>query len=214
MSSVDVAILDLGIGNLLSVQRALEYLGLKVLITNDPDLIVMQQKIILPGVGSFSEGIKSIRKNNIDEALIDSVKKGASVLGICLGMQMLFESSNEFEVNYGLGFIEGIVEKIPNVNKYGENLKVPHIGWASLQKNQSAKSAEFLLKNIKENSFFYFTHSFAAKPKHDINIISKCEYGGYLLTAIASSDNVIGCQFHPEKSGLPGLKVLENFCEN
>jgi glutamine amidotransferase len=213
MSNYDVAIVDLGIGNLLSVERALYHLGIKALTSRDPDLIVKQKRIILPGVGSFSEGMSSLKNNNLDKALIDIITKGIPLFGICLGMQMLFDSSEEFEITNGLGFIEGNVEKIPNISTSKQPLKIPHIGWSNIKKTENAKSNK-LFGGINKNSFFYFVHSYVAKPKKEIYITANCIYGGHSLTAIVSKDNITGCQFHPEKSGQAGLALLKSFCEN
>lgn len=213
MSSSAVAIIDLGIGNLLSVERALQHLGVKAFTSRDPDLIIKHKRIILPGVGSFSEGMKSIKKNNLDDALMQSIKNGIPLLGICLGMQMLFDSSEEFETTDGLGFIEGNVEKIPHLSVPGKSLKIPHVGWAKIKENEISQTNK-LLSGINKNSFFYFVHSYVAKPKKVVYVTASCIYGGHPLTAIVNKDNIVGCQFHPEKSGPAGLAFLKNFCEN
>lgn len=203
-----VTILDYGIGNILSVSRAFEHCGARVITTSDPKKILEAQKLVLPGVGAFEDGMKGLQSAKLVEPLREYAKNGKPLLGICLGMQMLFDSSDEFGVHEGLGFISGQVKAIPNMNTQGISHKIPHIGWNSLFTKQNPLSA-----GLNKEAKVYFVHSFVAKPSNENNLLAHCDYNGLKLAAIVGSRNVYGCQFHPEKSGPVGLRMIQNFME-
>ncbi len=195
-----IAIIDYGAGNLFSVQNALNFLGIENKVTNDPEEIRNADKLILPGVGAFPDAMKMLS----DAGLIDVIKeqvKTKPLMGICLGMQMLFEKSYEFGETEGLGFIPGTVELMKPEN----DLLIPHIGWNALIKNEECP----LLNNVEEGDYVYFVHSFAAVTDSK-NVAAYCDYG-MKVPALVAKGNVYGCQFHPEKSGKTGLDILKNF---
>lgn len=210
--SNSVTILDYGIGNILSVARGFEATGAKVNITSTLDGIQNAQRLILPGVGAFASGINQLRKNDFDSAIIDLSNNGVPLLGICLGMQFLMDSSEEFGETNGLGLIPGKVIPIPSKSDDGNQLIVPHIGWSGLETSRGEKSwSNTLLENTVPKSNVYFVHSFYSKPDNEDHLLAHCVYGGNNLSAVVCKDNVMGCQFHPEKSGTVGLTILKTF---
>ena len=195
-----IAIIDYGAGNLFSVQNALNFLGIENKVTKDPEEIRNADKLILPGVGAFPDAMKML----INAGLVDVIKeqvKTKPLMGICLGMQMLFEKSYEFGETEGLGLIPGTVELMKPEN----DLLIPHIGWNALIKNEDCP----LLNNVDEGDYVYFVHSFAAVTDSE-NVAAYCDYG-MKVPALVAKGNVYGCQFHPEKSGKTGLDILKNF---
>ncbi len=201
-----IAIVDYGVGNLFSLSRSLAYVGADVCVTGDREKIKRAEKIILPGVGAFGDAIKKLRAACLDEVLVSEAKKGKPILGICLGMQLLFDKSFEYGEHTGLGLIKGEIR--PIADKIEKNLKVPHIGWNSLEFTE--KKSE-LFKYIHDGDFVYFVHSYYAADCEE-SVIANAEYGAK-LTAAVQNGNVYGCQFHPEKSGKTGLAILRAFCE-
>lgn len=201
-----IAIVDYGVGNLFSLSRSLAYVGADVCVTGDREKIKRAEKIILPGVGAFGDAIKKLRAARLDEVLVSEAKKGKPILGICLGMQLLFDKSFEYGEHTGLGLIKGEIR--PIADKIEKNLKVPHIGWNSLEFTE--KKSE-LFKYIHDGDFVYFVHSYYAADCEQ-SVIANAEYGAK-LTAAVQNGNVYGCQFHPEKSGKTGLAILRAFCE-
>lgn len=201
-----IAIVDYGVGNLFSLSRSLAYVGADVCVTGDREKIKRADKILLPGVGAFGDAIKKLRAACLDEVLVSEAKKGKPILGICLGMQLLFDKSFEYGEHTGLGLIKGEIR--PIADKIGKNLKVPHIGWNSLEFTE--KKSE-LFKYIHDGDFVYFVHSYYAADCEE-SVIANAEYGAK-LTAAVQNGNVYGCQFHPEKSGKTGLAILRAFCE-
>jgi len=200
-----IAIIDYGVGNLFSLVSSLNAIGADAIVTSDIETIKNADKLILPGVGAFSDAAKKLRDSGLDKVVIEETEKGKPLMGICLGMQMLFEKSFEYGEHQGLGLISGQV--VPMEGKIPENLKIPHIGWNALKfKKQSP-----IFKYINEGDCVYFVHSYYAE-NCDGNLIATCEYGKE-LTAAVQKDNVYGCQFHPEKSGSVGLKILKAFSE-
>ena len=200
-----IAIIDYGVGNLFSVKSSFKYIGYDAVVTGDKELIEKCDKILLPGVGAFEDAIAKLRETGLDKVLCDQAKKGKKIMGICLGMQLLFENSYEFGVHKGLGLLKGSV-----VGMKGEipsNLKIPHIGYNALifKKNHP------LFKYIKDGDYVYFVHSYYAENCEE-SLLATTEYGKE-LTAVVGKDNVMGCQFHPEKSGEVGLNILRAFCE-
>ena len=200
-----IAIVDYGVGNLFSVCASLKKIGVEAIVTSDKAVIENADKIILPGVGAFADAMEKLKKTGLDEVLKEQARKGKYIMGICLGMQMLFEKSYEYGEHKGLGLLKGNV--VPMKGVIDENLKIPHIGWNALR----FEKPHFLFKYIKENDCVYFVHSFYATDCDD-SVIATAEYDKYLTAAVAK-DNVLGCQFHPEKSGEVGLNMLKAFCE-
>lgn len=201
-----IAIVDYGVGNLFSLSRSLAYVGADVCVTGDREKIKSADKILLPGVGAFGDAIKKLKDAQLDEVIVSEVKKGKPMLGICLGMQLLFDKSFEYGEHAGLGLIKGEIR--PIADQIGKTLKVPHIGWNSLEFTD--KKSE-IFKYISDGDFVYFVHSYYAANCEE-SVIAKAEYGAK-LTAAVQCGNVYGCQFHPEKSGKTGLAILRAFCE-
>lgn len=198
-----IAIIDYGVGNLFSLTSSFKAIGEEVIITSDVEIIKKADKLILPGVGAFGDASKKLFDSGLDKVVLEEVKKGKPLLGVCLGMQMLFDKSYEFGEYDGLGLINGKVVYIDLPNDY----KIPHIGWNALHfKKQSP-----ILKYIEENDFVYFVHSYHAVDCEE-SLVATTDYGRG-ITAIVQSGNVFGCQFHPEKSGDVGLKILKAFAE-
>ena len=194
-----IAIIDYCMGNLRSVQKAFEFLGFDAVVTDDPKIIESAQKVVLPGVGAFCEAIKTIREKGIDKVIHSIVEKGTPFLGICLGMQMLFDKSYENGEYDGLGIIPGRIVRLP------ETEKIPHIGWNSLD----IKLETPLFEGIGKEPYVYFVHSYYLETDAPV-VSATCFYGREIQVA-AQKGNVFALQFHPEKSGDTGLKILENF---
>ena len=197
-----IAILDYDAGNIKSVQKALEYLGEEARITKDKDQILESERVILPGVGSFGEAMKRLRNSGLDRVIYDVVDKGIPFLGICLGLQMLYESSDEAPGVMGLGLLKGTINRIPD----RPGLKIPHIGWNSLDIRKDAA----LFRGIEGNPYVYFVHSYYLKAANEDEVAATTFYST-LIHASVEKDNIYACQFHPEKSSRVGLKILENF---
>jgi glutamine amidotransferase len=207
-----ITVIDYGLGNLLSIQQAFEHWGAAVTITDSPELVQNAERLVLPGVGAFEDGMLGLR----DRKLIEPIKNYAStqrpLLGICLGMQMLLDRSEEFGVHEGLKLIPGTVTAIPSTRADGVPHKVPHIGWNELTSSASKGNwTGTILNGIPPGSCVYFVHSFTAVPLDPGHRLADCYYNGRLISAAISSGNVWGCQFHPEKSGSVGLRILRNF---
>ncbi len=201
-----IAIVDYGVGNLFSLKSSLAKIGVEATVSGDPDIIRAADKIILPGVGAFCDAREKLFSSGLAEVVIEEARSGKALLGICLGMQMLFECSYEYGVYEGLGLIEGEIRPIDEV--IPEGYKVPHIGWNSLAFGE-CKSP--LFKYLSEGDFVYFVHSYSARSC-DESVIATTEYGAPLVAAVGR-DNIFGCQFHPEKSGEAGLNILRAFAE-
>lgn len=201
-----VAIIDYGVGNLFSLRCSFDAIGEKAFVTNDPEMIKKADRIILPGVGAFGDAAEKLRESGMDTVVKEQAAEGKPLLGICLGMQLLFEKSYEYGEHEGLGLIPGEIIPISDVIPAG--LKIPHIGWNALE---FTKPVSPLFRYINEGDHVYFVHSFYA-ARCEKNTIAVAEYGAK-LTAAASAGNVFGCQFHPEKSGDVGLRILKAFCE-
>ena len=201
-----IAIIDYGVGNLYSLYSSFKCIGADVVVTSDEKEIRAADKILLPGVGAFEDAAAKLRASGLDAIICDEVKNGKPLLGICLGMQMLFERSFEFGEHEGLGLIEGSVRPISDVIPSG--LKIPHIGWNALS---FSGEKDPIFKYINEGDFVYFVHSFYGADCEE-SVIATSEYGVPLTAAVAKG-NVYGMQFHPEKSGEVGLNILKAFCE-
>ncbi|MBR2309651.1 MAG: imidazole glycerol phosphate synthase subunit HisH [Oscillospiraceae bacterium] len=200
-----IAIVDYGVGNLFSLARSFAAIGVEVEITADPDKLRSADKILLPGVGAFGDAADKLRATGLDKVVVEQANAGKPLMGICLGMQLLFDEGLEYGCHKGLGLIPGKVISISEVIPQG--LKIPHMGWNGL--NFRKKSP--LLSKIKDGDCVYFVHSFCAVDCDDA-VIATAEYGAP-VTAAVQKDNVFGCQFHPEKSGTVGLNILRAFAE-
>ena len=200
-----IALIDYGVGNLFSLSRSFAAIGEEAVITHDEKTISDASKIILPGVGAYADAAEKLLLTGMGELLIREARKGKPILGICLGMQLLFTRSLEYGEHKGLGLIEGDVVPIDTLIPQG--LKVPHIGWNGLIFRRDCP----LFTRIKNGECVYFVHSYAA-VNCDNAVAAETEYGA-MLTAVVQRDNVFGCQFHPEKSGKTGLNILKSFCE-
>lgn len=212
MSNV-VTVIDYGVGNLFSVRRALEHCGATVHLVSDPEALKNATKVLLPGVGAFSNAMTMLSANGMDQAIKEYASSGAPLFGICLGMQLLLDCSHEFGLIDGLGLIPGTVESIPAVDSSGSRLKIPHIGWSDLVCPAGRTSWDgTLLASIEpHNSAVYFVHSYMAVPEDSAHRVADCVYGDTAVAAVIGRDNVWGAQFHPEKSGKIGLSMLSNF---
>ena len=205
-----IAVIDYGVGNLFSLLSSLNYVGLDTKLTNNIEEIKNAKGIILPGVGAFRDAIGNLEKYGLKETLINEAKNGKPFLGICLGMQMLFEKSYEYGEYKGLGLINGTVEEIKKYIPENSDLKIPHMGWNSLIINERFKDDK-ILKDVDNNEYVYYVHSYFAKTDMK-NIVTYSEYGTK-IPGIVKNENVYGMQFHPEKSGDTGLKLLKNWGE-
>lgn len=201
-----IAIVDYGVGNLFSLKSSFRAIGVEIIVTSDPSVIAKADRIILPGVGAFADAAEKLRKSGLDQTILEETKNGKPLLGICLGMQMLFEKSYEYGEHQGLGLIPGAVRPISDV--IPKDLKIPHIGWNPL--HLRAPKDE-LFRYLNEGDCVYFVHSYYAAECDDY-VIATAEYGAE-LTAAVRKGNVWGAQFHPEKSGKIGLAILKAFCE-
>lgn len=195
-----IAILDYGMGNLRSVEKALEHVGVTATISDDPTEVRAADGVILPGVGAFPRAMERVRQRGLDELIVERRDAGVPILGICLGLQLLFDSTTELGGASGLGLLEGDVDALA-----ADGLKVPHIGWSPVRWERQSRLAE----GINSETPFYFVHSFASRPGPD-EVLGSAAYGSRFACA-AERDNVFGVQFHPEKSSAAGLRLLSNF---
>lgn len=202
-----IAVIDYGVGNLFSLCRSLEAVGQTPLVTGDPEKLRQADKLFLPGVGAFSDAAAKLRQTGLDAVIRKECAGGKPLMGICLGMQLLFDRSEEFGSWEGLGLIPGTVK--PIADAIDPALKIPHIGWNGLRFPKGGKHP--LFAHTKQGECVYFVHSFYAADCES-SVIATTEYGG-ILTAAVAKGNVMGCQFHPEKSGPVGLEILRTFCE-
>ncbi len=198
-----IAVIDYGMGNLRSVQKAFESMGHKAMVTRDPHAIADASHLVLPGVGAFPDCMRNLQQFDLIGPLLDGINQGKSFLGICLGMQLLFTESEEFGPHKGLDLIKGQVVRFP-----ATKLKVPHMGWNKLNPQKSHS----LLKGLPQESYVYFVHSYYVAPDDPGVIATRTDYGVEFASSIAR-DNIFACQFHPEKSQAIGLKILDNFAK-
>lgn len=199
-----IAIVDYDAGNIKSVEKAVQYLGEEAVITRDRDVIMASDKVILPGVGSFGDAMGKIREYGLENVIYDVVDAGKPFLGICLGLQLLFKTSEESPEATGLGIIDGEILRIPDA----PGLKIPQIGWNNLEINPKAR----LFKGLPENPYVYFVHSYYLKAKNPEDVAASTFYSTQIHASVEHG-NVFACQFHPEKSSEVGLKILKNFIE-
>ncbi len=201
-----IAIVDYGVGNLFSLKSSFAMIGAEAMVTSDEQVIRGADKIILPGVGAFGDAIAKLRATGLDRVVCEEAEAGKPIMGICLGMQLLFDKSYEYGEYEGLGLIRGEIRPIADV--IPEGLKIPHIGWNALHFGAEKHP---LFRYLKEGDFVYFVHSYYGADCEE-SVIATAEYGAELTAAVARG-NVCGCQFHPEKSGGVGLNILRAFCE-
>jgi glutamine amidotransferase len=206
-----VTIIDYGVGNLLSAARALEFCGATVEVTSDPDRICRAERLVLPGVGAFGDCIKELESRLIDDSIKEFVLSGRPLLGICVGMQILFERGTEFGEHSGLGLLPGLVLEIPRLKEDGKLRKIPHIGWSPLVLGAKETQGSGILSATRAGDAVYFVHSFGAVPTHTESTIATVDYQATTICAAVERENISGCQFHPEKSGVVGLRILGRF---
>ena len=199
-----VAIIDYDAGNIKSVEKALLHLGEEVIITRDREQILNSDKVILPGVGAFGDAMEKLRSYGLDKVIYEVVERKIPLLGICLGLQLLFEKSDETPGVKGLGILPGEILRIPDK----EGIKIPHMGWNSVKIKENAR----IFKDVPQDSYVYFVHSYYLKAGREEDVAATTEYST-LIHAAVEHDNVFACQFHPEKSSEIGLKILKNFVE-
>lgn len=199
-----VAIIDYDAGNIKSVEKALLHLGEEVIITRDREQILNSDKVILPGVGAFGDAMEKLRSYGLDKVIYEVVERKIPFLGICLGLQLLFEKSDETPGVKGLGILPGEILRIPDK----EGIKIPHMGWNSVKIKENAR----VFKDVPQDSYVYFVHSYYLKAGREEDVAATTEYST-LIHAAVEHDNVFACQFHPEKSSEIGLKILKNFVE-
>ena len=197
-----VAIIDYDAGNIKSVEKAMNYLGQEAVITRDRDVILASDKVILPGVGAFGDAMEKIKEYHLTNVIYDVVEQKKPFLGICLGLQLLFETSEESKGVAGLGILKGDIVRIPAK----QGLKIPHMGWNTIQMKEDAT----LFRGISKDAYVYFVHSYYLKAKEIEDVAATTFYSTEIHAAV-EHDQVFACQFHPEKSGTVGLKILENF---
>lgn len=197
-----IAIIDYDAGNIKSVEKAMNYLGQEAVITRDKDVILASDKVILPGVGAFGDAMQKIKEYHLTNVIYDVVEQKKPFLGICLGLQLLFETSEESEGVAGLGVLKGDIVRIPAK----EGLKIPHMGWNTIQVKEDAT----LFQGISKDAYVYFVHSYYLKAKEIKDVAATTFYSTEIHAAV-EHERVFACQFHPEKSGTVGLKILENF---
>lgn len=200
-----IAIVDYGVGNLYSLEQSFQAIDAKVIVTAEPELLKKADKILLPGVGAFGDAAEKLRNTGMAEAVMEQAAAGKPLMGICLGMQLLFDRGYEYGDHAGLGLIRGEVRPISEV--IPKELKVPHMGWNALDFTRESK----LFSKIQNGDYVYFVHSYYAANCQEATIAT-ADYGAP-LTAAVEKENVFGCQFHPEKSGKVGLEILRAFCE-
>ena len=199
-----IAIIDYDAGNIKSVEKALDFLGQDVVITGEPEKILKADKVILPGVGAFGDAMANLRRTGLDEVIRQVAGRGTPFLGICLGLQLLFERSDEAPGVEGLGILKGEILRIPEK----EGLKIPHMGWNSLHLGNNGR----LFRGIEEGAYVYFVHSYYLKAAEKSIVKASTEYSVHIHASV-EKDNVFACQFHPEKSSDVGISILKNFVE-
>jgi glutamine amidotransferase len=197
-----VAIIDYGVGNLRSVEKAFAAVGVDAVVTGDKKKLLAAERLVLPGVGAFGMCMSEFERHGLMDLVIDRVEQGTPLLGVCVGMQMLFEESSEFGKTRGLGLLKG------QVKRFDDRLVVPHVGWNQVGKTSTSS----LLNDVSDNAFFYFVHSYYCEPADKDAIVGETEYGVTFASVIAKK-NILGVQFHPEKSQNAGLQLLKNFAK-
>jgi len=209
MKNNNIVIVDYQLGNLFSVKHACLKVGLNPIISSDKNDLINAKAIILPGVGAFGDAMKNLEKLDLIAPLRDKVNTGIPLIGVCLGLQLLFEESEEYGINKGLGMIKGVIKRFPNLFN-GRKIKVPNIGWNTIFHEDNNKWEGTLLSHIEQNSFMYFVHSFFAEPQNSKDVLATTDYNGIKYCSAIKKGNIYAFQFHPEKSSTNGLKIYEN----
>ena len=199
-----IAVIDYDAGNIKSVEKALDFLGQEADVTGEKEKILAADHVILPGVGAFGDAMENLRSRGLDQVIYEVIRRGTPFLGICLGLQLLFERSDEAPCAEGLGVLKGEILRIPE----SDGLKIPHMGWNSLHLQNNGR----LFRGVEENAYVYFVHSYYLKAADESIVKASTEYGTHIHASV-EKDNVFACQFHPEKSSDVGLKILKNFIE-
>ena len=207
-----ITVIDYGVGNLFSISKAFEYFGVDVNLIDNPKEILKADRLVLPGVGAFANGFYELERRNLVDAIKNYLRFERPLLAICLGMQFLLESSQEFGHHEGLGVLPGETIPIPNSCANGRPQKIPHIGWSQLMLPASRKDwKKTILEDVTPQDYYYFIHSFMANPLNNSNRLADYIYGKHRISAVVKKKGIMGCQFHPEKSGKIGLKMLKKF---
>lgn len=208
----NIVVIDYGVGNLYSVCNALRRVGASPVLTSDPKVISKADRVILPGVGAFSAAMANLRSKGLDDSVRGFVNNGRPFLGICVGMQLLMEISSESGMHNGLCLVSGKVQKLPDLSIDGQKLKIPHVGWASVEASGLKDGSHVRVNTLFPiNEYFYFVHSYACYPDIEDHVLAITYNGGQKITAAIGSENIIGVQFHPERSGHVGLSFLRRF---
>lgn len=210
-TALDALVVDYGMGNLFSVSRALERIGASFAVSRDPAAVASAARVILPGVGAFGDAMDNLARLGLIDPLRRHVGSGRPLLGICLGMQLLFTTGDEFGTRPGLGFIPGEVVRLWAEDAPRDAFKLPHIGWNRLDRPAGVPWEATVLDGLEPGAFAYFVHSFAPFPAETTHVLSRTGYGEALFCSTVAKDNVFGCQFHPELSHMAGLRILQNF---
>jgi glutamine amidotransferase len=208
-----ITIIDYGVGNIFSIRNALMKVGVEAALIQDPDLVRKADRVIMPGVGAFKAVVDALDSSGMKDAVADFVKTGKPLLGICVGMQMLMSKGEEFGLHDGLGYMQGTVRKIPEVNDEGIAHKVPHIQWSPISAPSEGRWNNTCLSHIENGEKFYFVHSFAANAENENDVLANTHYNGVQITAAIQKENITGLQFHPERSAERGLSILKAFSE-
>lgn len=211
VQNIKVAIIDYDAGNLFSVQHACEFVGLKSIITSDKKEILNSSGVILPGVGAFGEAMRNLKKLDLTTPIKEFIATGRPLMGICLGMQLLFSESEEFGRHQGLDLIKGKVIRFPDKDKKGDLVRVPQIGWNSIYSSNKDRWEQSCLKDIKQGEFMYFVHSYYCLPTNNDDILTLTNYEGIEYCSGVRQKNIFATQFHPEKSGKEGIKIYKNW---
>ena len=201
-----IAVVDYGAGNLRSVAKALERSGMDVRVTDDSKIVSRADGVVLPGAGAFADAMTRLRSRGLEEAILEGIAAKRPYLGLCLGLQLLFEESDEHGVNAGFGLIPGRVEKFPETGEAGGRLRVPHIGWNEVR----FRGSHPMLENLPDRDFYYFVHSYRAVPSDDSAVVGETDYGG-LFASVVASQTIFAVQFHPEKSQASGKRMLDAY---
>lgn len=209
IKNYDAAIIDYNMGNLFSLKSICNYVGINAIITSDQEIIRNSKSIILPGVGAFGDAMNALEKLNLIDIIIRSVDKKKPLMGICLGMQLLFDASEEFGHFKGLGLVPGKVIKL-STSESTKDLKIPHIGWNQVYPNYSKDT---IFQGIQSSFYAYFIHSFYGRPENESEILCRTEYDGFRFCSGVTKENILAFQFHPERSGKIGIQIFSNFKE-
>lgn len=207
-NSLRIVIVDYGVGNLYSLIRAFKFFGIEVIVTEDAETLNRADGIVLPGVGSFEAGMRGLKIRGLEKKLFDIAESNKPMLGICLGAQIMLTQGHEFGIFKGLDIIKGKVIHFPGL---ADNEKIPHVGWNTILPYKEDSWPGTILNSFNKNDQVYFVHSYILEPESKENILALSTYGGYTFCSAVKKGNIYGCQFHPEKSGQVGLKIIENF---